>query len=90
MTSLTPQEDVAARLQAEARHTGRSFKAIVNDHLRRSLAQRTRAKQIAPFRVLTQTSVGRCQAAPTMMLQCCSMRVRGRRAVKLPDANILL
>ena len=42
---------MAARLQAEARRTGRSFKAIVNDHLRRSLAQRTRVKQIGAFRV---------------------------------------
>ena len=51
-TTLTLEDDVAARLQAEARRTGRSFKAVVNDHLRRSLVQRRRAKQIGPFRVL--------------------------------------
>jgi hypothetical protein len=50
-TTLTLEDDVAARLQAEARQTGRPFKAIVNDHLRRSLAQRVRTKRIAPFRV---------------------------------------
>ena len=53
-TTLTLDDDVAARLQAEARRTGRSFKALVNEHLRRSLAQRTRAKQIGPFRVLAR------------------------------------
>jgi Ribbon-helix-helix protein, copG family len=53
-TTLTLEDDVAARLQAEARRTGKSFKALVNEHLRRSLAQRTRAKQIGPFRVLAR------------------------------------
>jgi hypothetical protein len=42
---------VAARLQAEARRTGRPFKAVVNDHLRRSLAQRARARRMVPFSV---------------------------------------
>lgn len=50
-TTLTLEDDVAARLQAEARRTGRPFKAIVNDHLRRSLALRTRSKAMPSFRV---------------------------------------
>jgi hypothetical protein len=50
-TTLTLEDDVAARLRAEARRTGRPFKAIVNDHLRRSLAQRTQPKGLKPFRV---------------------------------------
>ncbi|MBS0367421.1 MAG: DUF2191 domain-containing protein [Proteobacteria bacterium] len=50
-TTLTLEDDVAARLQAEARRTGQPFKVIVNQHLRRSLAQRTRARGVAPFRV---------------------------------------
>ena len=50
-TTLTLEDDVAARLQAEARRTRRPSKTIVNEHLRRSLAQRRPAKAIASFRV---------------------------------------
>jgi hypothetical protein len=50
-TTLTLDDDVAARLQAESRRTGRPFKAIVNEYLRAGLARR-RAAQAAPvFRV---------------------------------------
>jgi hypothetical protein len=42
---------VAARLQAEARRSGRPFKAVVNEHLRAALAQRKAAKVLPPFRV---------------------------------------
>ena len=42
---------MAARLQAEARRTGRPFKAVVNEHLRSSLAQRPRTKETPRFRV---------------------------------------
>jgi len=40
-TTLTLDDDVAARLQAEARRSGRSFKTVVNEHLRSALAQRS-------------------------------------------------
>ena len=50
-TTLTLDEDVAARLQAEARRTGRPFKVVVNEYLRAGLAQRRAAKSAAPFRV---------------------------------------
>ena len=43
-TTLTLDDDVAARLQAEARRRGLPFKTLVNEHLRASLAQR-RARQ---------------------------------------------
>lgn len=42
-TTLTLEEDVASRLEAEARRSGRSFKDVVNDLLR--LALNTRRKQ---------------------------------------------
>lgn len=48
---MTLDDDVATRLQTEARHTGRPFKTVVNDHLRRSLAQRNEARAMKPFRV---------------------------------------
>jgi hypothetical protein len=50
-TTLTLEDDVAARLQAEARRTGKPLKTVINDHLRRSLAYRARAKGIPQFRV---------------------------------------
>jgi hypothetical protein len=50
-TTLTLDEDVAARLQSEARRTGRSFKVIVNEYLRAGLAQRRPARGLAPFQV---------------------------------------
>jgi hypothetical protein len=50
-TTLTLDEDVAARLQAEARRSGRPFKTVVNEHLRASLAQRRAVKALPPFRV---------------------------------------
>jgi hypothetical protein len=50
-TTLTLDDDVAARLQAEARRSGRPFKTVVNEHLRAALAQRRAVKAIPPFRV---------------------------------------
>ena len=50
-TTLTLDEDVAIRLQAEARRSGRSFKAVVNEHLRAALAQRRVTRTFGPFRV---------------------------------------
>lgn len=51
-TTLTLDEDIAARLQAEARRTGTSFKVVVNEYLRAGLAQRRAAKSAATFRVI--------------------------------------
>lgn len=50
-TTLTLDDDVAARLQAEARKSGRPFKVVVNEYLRAGLAQRQTAKKAAPFKV---------------------------------------
>lgn len=38
-TTLTLDEDVAAKLKAEARSSGRSFREVVNEALRRGLAK---------------------------------------------------
>jgi hypothetical protein len=38
-TTLTLDEDVAAKLQAEARRAGRPFRDVVNETLRRGLAR---------------------------------------------------
>jgi hypothetical protein len=50
-TALTLDEDIARRLQAESRRTGRSFQEIVNEHLRMSLAQPRVLKSMSSFRV---------------------------------------
>jgi hypothetical protein len=50
-TTLTLDEDIAARLQAESRKTGRPFKTVLNEYLRAGLAQRRAVKAVPPFRV---------------------------------------
>ena len=50
-TTLTLDEDVAAKLKAEARRSGKPFKDVVNEMLRNGLASRSPAPPRAPFRV---------------------------------------
>jgi hypothetical protein len=50
-TTLTLDEDVAARLQAEARRTGRPFKTVVNERLRMAFTQTVAVAQLEPFKV---------------------------------------
>jgi hypothetical protein len=48
-TTLTLEDDVAARLRAEARRTGRPFKTLVNEALRAGLLQ----KRVSPKQQFT-------------------------------------
>lgn len=50
-TTLTLDDDVAARLQAEARRTGRPFKTVLNERLRMALAQGAAVQKRKPFKV---------------------------------------
>ena len=50
-TTLTLDEDVAAKLRSEARRTGRPFKQVVNEHLRRSLNTPATSGAGKPFRI---------------------------------------
>jgi hypothetical protein len=50
-TTLTLDDDVAAKLKAESRRTGRPFRDIVNEALRRGLAQRRAAASILSFTI---------------------------------------
>jgi hypothetical protein len=52
-TTLTLDEDVAAKLKAEARKTGRPFKETLNACLRAGLSLRKPAKTTQGFRVRT-------------------------------------
>lgn len=56
-TTLTLDEDVAAKLKIRARRTGRPFKAEVNDALRRGLAAVDQASNARPF-VVTARDLG--------------------------------
>jgi hypothetical protein len=48
---MTLDDDVAAKLKDEARRSGRPFREVVNDTLRRGLATRRAAPVHQPFRV---------------------------------------
>ena len=50
-TTLTLDDDVAAKLKAEAQRAGRPFREIVNDTLRRGLESRRAAIQQLAFKV---------------------------------------
>jgi hypothetical protein len=50
-TTLTLDDDVAAKLKAESRRSGRSFRDIVNETLRRGLASRRIRAQRPSFKV---------------------------------------
>jgi plasmid stability protein len=47
-TTLTLDDDVAARLKAEARRSGRPFRDVVNEMLRRGLTPRSPGAQRRP------------------------------------------
>jgi hypothetical protein len=50
-TTLTLDDDVAAKLKAESRRAGLPFKEVVNETLRRGLASRRAAGRGQAFRV---------------------------------------
>lgn len=50
-TTLTLDDDVAARLRSEASGSGRPFRDVVNDAIRRGFAVRRTAESAEPFRV---------------------------------------
>jgi len=50
-TTLTLDDDVAAKLRAEVRRSGRPLKQIVNQTLRLGLSFRNQHKSLPPFKV---------------------------------------
>lgn len=53
-TTLTLDDDVATKLQAESRRAGRPFRDIVNKTLRRGLASQRRGAQRKAFKVIAR------------------------------------
>ncbi len=52
-TTLTLDEDIAAKLREEVQRTGRPLKQVVNETLREGLT-RSPQKKLTPFRVKTR------------------------------------
>jgi plasmid stability protein len=50
-TTLTLDEDVAAKLRTQVKRSGRSFRDVVNETLRRGLAASPAGRVRAPFKV---------------------------------------
>jgi hypothetical protein len=50
-TTITLDDDVAAKLHSKARKSGRAFKDVVNDALRKGLAVDSQAKRLPPFAI---------------------------------------
>ena len=50
-TTLTLEDDVAARVKTESQRSGRSFKEVVNDLLRRGLEAKRPQRPRKPFSV---------------------------------------
>lgn len=50
-TTLTLEDDVAEKLRTEARRSGRSFKAVVNEAIRSGLSHREMIEEAEPFKV---------------------------------------
>ena len=50
-TTLTLDDDVAAKLRAEARRVGRPFREVVNEALRRGLVARSAQATREPFKI---------------------------------------
>ena len=63
-TTLTLDDDIAAKLKAEARRTGRPFREVVNDALRHVFAAR-RSEPPEPFRIKPR-DLGRVRAGLTL------------------------
>ena len=59
-TTLTLDEDVAVRLKAVARRSGRAFRDVVNETLRHGLARPPASPARTPFRVKAR-DLGRLQ-----------------------------
>jgi hypothetical protein len=53
-TTLTLDEDVAAKLRSLARRSGRAFRDVVNETLRLGLARRPSPAAPTPFRVVAR------------------------------------
>lgn len=66
-TTLTLDEDVAAKLKSLVRRSGRAFREVVNETLRRGLARPAQSARAEPFKVQAR-DLGRLR--PGLSLDC--------------------
>jgi plasmid stability protein len=64
-TTLTLDDDIAAKLRAEARRTGKSFKVVVNEFLRVAVNSRPQHRPTSRFQVETR-DLGQLQPGLTL------------------------
>lgn len=64
-TTLTLDDDVAAKLKAEMRRTGMPFKELVNESLRTALTLKRELKSALPF-VVQPRNLGRTRAGVSL------------------------
>jgi hypothetical protein len=57
-TTLTLDEDVARRLKAEVRRSGKPFRTVVNEYLRTALASRPKGTSVEPRFVVQARDLG--------------------------------
>ena len=65
-TTLTLDEDVARRLKAEMRRSGKPFRTVVNDYLRTALASRPRDPVVEPPFVVQARDLGALRPGLTL------------------------
>jgi len=53
-TTLTLDDDVASKLESEVRRSGKSYRDVVNDALRRGLASPREGTARTPFKVVAR------------------------------------
>ena len=90
-TTVTLDEDVAVKLRAEARRTGKPFKTILNECVRVALSGEPRSS--TPALLPDRTARPRCAQArvvPGQRLGAPGSRGGSRGPVTLIDANVLL
>jgi plasmid stability protein len=88
-TTLTLDDDVAAKLKATARRSGRGFREVVNETLRRGLMAERPARR-AVFKVAAR-SLGGLRPGPNRQYRRLAGTRRGSAApVILIDANLLI
>jgi len=66
-TTLTLDDDVAAKLKTEMRKSGKSFRETVNDFLRQGLLARRHSQASVPFKVEARDLGG---LRPGLSLDC--------------------
>jgi hypothetical protein len=89
-TTLTLDEDVVAKLKAEARRSGKAFREVVNETLRAGLMITRRSVPRAAFKVVRAISDPSSPACASTASRICSIRPKDRCINNSRGRNLLL